>query len=375
MVQQQALSRDKWKEFPGFTMLSSLREGQSELVSSFLQALDTTNPYGGIISMPTGGGKTVLGITIASILKMPTLVVVPRSVLVEQWRQRILEHTNCTEADIGVVRQGVCNFRGKKVVIGLVHSLAQREYAEELYSNFGLVIFDEVHTMGAETFSTVAHKFDSPVRLGLSATVRRKDGMANVFLWHIGPIVSVTRTLKIRPKVLQLRYYNAGSSHDRCMWQGRLILPRYLNRIAALPSRNAFLAELLEALFKKDHHILLLSDRMNMLTAIQQILISKIGRDKVGLFVGKEKDLNKQILLGTFGSADMGADIPRLTALVLASPRTDIVQPVGRVLRQGEPIVVDIVDTASGIMQGWAHARMRYYRQIATVIKTKEYRA
>jgi hypothetical protein len=227
--------------------------------------------------------------------------------------------------------------------------------------------------MGAETFSKVVSKFEAPIRLGLSATIRRKDGMANAFLWHIGPIVASTQVHKVKPKIVQIRYYNPASSHAGLFWNGKLGLARYINRISAIPARNIFIKNLLVALYRKGHHVLLLADRLDMLAGLKQMVAGEIGRDKVGLFVGNEKDLGKQILLGTYGSADMGADIPRLTAMVLASPRVDVVQAIGRCLRQGEPVVYDIVDTASSVMQGWAHARMRLYRPIAASIHVKNF--
>jgi hypothetical protein len=236
-----------------------------------------------------------------------------------------------------------------------------------------LVIFDEVHTIAAETFSRVAHKFNSPLRLGLSATVRRKDGMANLFYWHIGPVVATTKTHAIRPKVIQIRYYNPATSHAGLFWNGKLGLGRYMSRIAAVPARNVFIANLLTALYAKNHHILLLSDRLNMLSELKRLVAGAIGNDKVGLFTNEEKDLTKQVLLGTYGSADMGADIPRLTALVLATPRVDVVQATGRVLREGTPVVYDIVDTASSVMQAWAAIRMRFFRTIASEVHVKNF--
>jgi hypothetical protein len=368
-----ALDRSTWKDFRGYSVLTTLRDAQKELVDAFMESLAQHAPYGGIVSMPTGGGKSIIGMEIISKLNMPTLIIVPRAVLIQQWKDRILEHTNLTENDIGLVRQSECNYKGKKIVIGLIHSLAQREYAQAFYDYFGVVLTDEVHVCGAETFATVAPKFDAPVRVGLSATVERKDGMANCFLWHIGPVVAKTTELKVRPKVVQVRYFNPASSHTGLFWNGKLILARYLNRIATIPARNVFIGNLVVALYKKGHHILVLSDRLPMLHELKRLVAGETGSDKVGLFIGQEKDLGKQILLGTYGSAGLGADIPRITALVFASPRVDVVQATGRALRQGEPLVYDIVDTASSVMQGWAHVRMKYYRQIATQIVVKTF--
>jgi superfamily II DNA or RNA helicase len=198
--------------------------------------------------------------------------------------------------------------------------------------------------------------------------------MAKVFLWHLGPIVSSSTHQDVIPHILRINYYNPSTSHKGSFWNGSLLLGRYLNKIAAVPARNEFIAEIVSQLHRKEEHILVLSDRLNILYALRDMLAAKgIPLRDIGMFTNKEKQLDRQILLGTYGSADMGADIPRLTALVFATPRVDVVQPIGRVLRNGNPIVVDIVDTASSVMQGWGFARRNYYKRMNYPITEKEY--
>jgi len=117
---------------------------------------------------------------------------------------------------------------------------------------------------------------------------------------------------------------------------------------------------------------LVLSDRINHLELLKCVLInSGIEESKIGMLIGSKKQLDRKIILGTYGSAGMGVDIPRLSALVLATPRAEVEQAVGRVLRKGSPIVVDIVDTASHIMKGWAVKRKKFYRRISDDIQDK----
>lgn len=319
-------------------------------------------------------GKTVMGLHIASKLKQPTLIVVPRAVLMNQWKERILEHTDVGEDAIGFVRQDTCDIDGKTFVIGLIHSLARRKYRKELYDRFGLVIFDEVHVLGAETFSTVAPKFNSAYRLGLSATPRRKDGMENAFLWHIGPILTKTQTHHVKPKVRQIYYRHPQCADTGFWWAGKFQFARWLNRIAKVPERNLLIAGLIKLLYERDEDILVLSDRLIQLNILRETLKEWGLDDEVGMFTGKTKQLDRKILLGTYGSADMGADIPRLSALVFATPRVDIVQAVGRVLREGNPTVVDVVDASADIMTRWAHARVKRYQKMTDDIKVKDHR-
>ncbi|MGQ9570673.1 MAG: hypothetical protein ACUVUQ_07490, partial [Thermodesulfovibrionales bacterium] len=103
------------------------------------------------------------------------------------------------------------------------------------------------------------------------------------------------------------------------------------------------------------------------------LIQAKIPKEDIGIFTGQRKaGLDRKVLLATYGSAGLGADIPRLSAVVFATPHADIEQPAGRVLRKemDKPqLIIDIVDTASYIMVGWGRARMKYYKKITTDIK------
>ena len=187
--------KEKWNLTKGIVCKSSLRPNQIPLVEDYLKALETTNPYGGTIKAYTSAGKTVIGIHLACLFNLKTLIVVPTDKLVGQWRERLLEHTNLTEDDIGLIQQDKCDIDGKPVVIGMLPSLCLREY-EGIYDESGFGIYDEIHMMGSEKFSQVVSKFNSKVTLGLSATPRRKDGTANAFFWNIGPIVAESKDVK-----------------------------------------------------------------------------------------------------------------------------------------------------------------------------------
>lgn len=357
-----------WEPLGAESRLTEPREGQADAINTYLAALGNEQPYGGILQAVTGAGKTVMALDIACRLNLKTLIVVPRSSLVEQWRQQILRWTDCEESDIGLIQGQTRQYRGKKFTIAMIHTLAQQyeRYERTIFHEFGTVIFDECHVVGAETFSQVAPLFRCQYRVGLSATPRRQDGMDNVFYWHIGPIVSRFTKLQAKPRVRVFNYRGADTTHSGCVWGGNLNLGRYLNRIGRSYPRLQLVAKIVKTLDEKNHEILVLSDRIHQLRSLRHELVTKHGVNDadIGFLIGGRKELHKRIILGTYGSAGMGVDIPRLTALVLASPRADIEQAVGRVLRQGTPIIVDIVDMASTIMEGWHRARCKYYRRI-----------
>jgi len=365
-----------WKRYK-FRLYGKLRSEQIPLYTSYIE--HTNNHNGGIIKSPTGSGKTVIGLNIIARLGYKTLIIVPTDYLMGQWREQLKLFLQLKESEIGICRQSLCDYKNKKVVIGMIHSLAkQGRYPVEFYNEFGLVIVDEVHKLSAPTFSQSLPQFWSKYRLGLSATPRRKDGYENVFRYHIGDICNLTTNQTIKPNVVIIKYDNIASHHSGCVWGGQLSLGRYYNKLARIWHRNNMIANITVALAKKGKDVLVLSDRLLQLEALDSLL-RQSGITDIGIFTGqKKKGLDRKILLATYGSAGLGADIPRLSAVVFATPRVDVEQPMGRVLREAknEPqIVVDIIDTRSTIMQQWGYARMHFYRKNAGKITYKEVKA
>jgi len=121
---------------------------------------------GGILQAKGGSGKTVMALAIAAELRVPTLVIVHKEFLVEQWKERIRQFM--PEAEIGHIQQDVCDYQGRTIVVGMVHSLIGDKYPAELYHSFGLVISDEVHRTAAKTWSVAIPRFNAKHRLGVS---------------------------------------------------------------------------------------------------------------------------------------------------------------------------------------------------------------
>ena len=136
------------------------------------QALDAwaANEKRGIVVLPTGSGKTLIGIEAISSLNIPTIIVAPTLDLVDQWRSRLEEEF---AVEVGVLGGGEQNIQALTV------STYDSAYihAERLGNKFGLIIFDEVHHLPAEGYRNIAEMFASPYRMGLTATLEREDGL------------------------------------------------------------------------------------------------------------------------------------------------------------------------------------------------------
>ena len=145
-------------------------------------ALGTRQAPWGSLELPTGSGKTVIGLACLERLATPTLVVVPTIDLLEQWAVELE-----TEYDCPVGRLGGGEQRLEPITVSTYDSAWLR--AAEIGDRFGLVIFDEVHHLGGERFREIARLLAAPARLGLTATFERPDGAHEVIVELVGPLV------------------------------------------------------------------------------------------------------------------------------------------------------------------------------------------
>jgi superfamily II DNA or RNA helicase len=145
-----------------------LREYQQEALDAWQDAGER-----GVVELPTGSGKTVIGIAAAVACATPTLIVAPTIDLVEQWRGELAAEFDRPIGQLGGDRQEI-----EAVTVATYDSAYLR--AEELGNRFGLVVFDEVHHLGGEGYRDIARLLVAPARLGVTATFERPDGAHEV---------------------------------------------------------------------------------------------------------------------------------------------------------------------------------------------------
>lgn len=118
--------------------VSEFWKGQDETAAKIRKHLKNGNT-GLLFEAPPGFGKTVVMCWMIAELGCTALVVVPRSNLIQQWIDRLVQHTNLKKSEIGWAEDGKALWRGKKVVVGLVHTLAMDRFGEEFKRYFGAV--------------------------------------------------------------------------------------------------------------------------------------------------------------------------------------------------------------------------------------------
>src|SRR5210317_1536778 len=139
----------------------------------------------GVLSLPCGYGKTTVALAIACALGYRTMIIVHKSFLADQWRERIQQFV--PGATIGIVQQNKKEVEGCDFVIAMLQSLSQKEYSFTDFDSVGTVIVDEAHHICAKVFSQSLFKMCPKHIYGLSATPERKDGLTKVLHWFMGP--------------------------------------------------------------------------------------------------------------------------------------------------------------------------------------------
>ena len=356
----------------------SLREKQKPVVEKFLKNIETRKS--GLLALHTGFGKTCLGLYLISALKLKTIVVVHKEFLLRQWIERIEQFL--PDAKVGKIQAAKMDVEDKDIVICMLQSLSMKDYPKEIFQEFGFAIYDEVHHLGAEVFSRAFYKLNTEYSLGLSATMKRKDGLTKVLNWFLGNIVcKVERKGEDNVLVKVLRYYVDDEEFNKLEldYRGSIKYTTMIKKICEFNRRTEFVLNVLKKTLKKnnDQQIMILGHQKNQLQYIYEAINHRTIAT-VGFYMGgmKEKDLKisegKKVIIGTYAMAEEGLDIKTLTTLIMATPKVDVTQSVGRILRKKgtEALVIDVVDQHCLFQRHFKKRKTFYRKQKFKIIET-----
>ena len=361
-------SRGPCVECPGISFTGRLREAtrQPEALESGLRAFREKG--GGVLSLPCGFGKTTVALALAGQLKVRTMIVVHKEFLANQWIQKIKEF--CPDATIGRVQGDTFDIE-KDFVIALIQTMCQREFEKRAFDSIGLLIVDEAHHIGAPAFSQFMFKICPRFTLGLTATPERKDGLTRLLYWFLGPeFFRVERSCQITTRVSALKYTNEAVKESPPVTRfGKINMAEMINILVDIPDRNDLIIREVLGACKEGRRVLVLSDRRSHCLELQ----NKFG-SKSGLYIGgmKEAELEESakrpIVIATFQLAHEGLDIPVLDTVVLSTPKSDIKQSIGRIMREtpgkvNAPLIIDIVDQWSVFFSMYGK-RSAIYREL-----------
>jgi len=358
----------------------SLRPNQEAPVKQYLDRVSKTQGGCGLLDLPCGFGKTSLSLYILSKLSKKTLVLVHKEFLFNQWIERIQQFL--PDARIGKIQGPVIDIENKDIVLGMIQSISMKDYKEETFSSFGLTIIDEVHHISSEVFSNTLFKLVTKYMLGLSATMNRKDGTTKVFKMFLGDVVfKETKKQEHAVVVRSIEYRTDDDEFNEVVYDFRGN-PQYSTMIGKLCNynrRSEFILQVLTDMITEnpDQQIMILGQYKNILKYLYDA-ISTRNIASVGYYIGGMKEAalkdseTKKIIVATYAMAAEGLDIKTLTTLIMVTPKTDIEQSVGRILRvkHGSPVVVDVVDKHDIFQKQWYKRRAFYRKQGYQIIQT-----
>lgn len=358
------------------TFKGSLRDYQKPVVNKWLKAARKKGC--GLIEADCGAGKTCMAIWLISQLQKKALIIVHKEFLLNQWKERIEQFM--PDAKIGRIQGPVIDIEGKDIVIGMLQSLSMKDYEQSMFLDFGFTIIDETHHVSAEVFSKVLFKAVTKYMLGLSATMDRKDGLTKVFKMFLGNVEAKwKRKSEDNVVVKAIEYRNDDFEYEKELrnYRGQTDYVKMITKICEFSFRTEFILKVAEDTWKKTkRQIMIIGHRKKQLIYIHDAIKHR-GFATVGYYIGgmKEKDLKiseeKEIVIATYTMAEEALDIKSLATIIMSTPKKDVRQAVGRIMRSGgDKLVIDIIDQHQIFKRHWKSRRAWYNKQKYKILYT-----
>jgi superfamily II DNA or RNA helicase len=336
-----------------------------------------------ILRADTGRGKTAMSMPIIASTGVKTLIVAPKQDIFDAWVEHCETMLGLAPEQVGRIQANDVRVKDCPVVVSMLKSMSKPgRYPAHIFDGFGLLIVDEVHRVGTEHFQNVMWQVPAKLRLGLSATPKRRDGRDVVIQSHIGPILVTSDAVNLPFKVIEL---SSGWSVPNMGNTGKPIphQPGMLGKVGKLlsnsPSRNNKICSLAQQAYNKDRYTVVFSEYRDHLKTMKTILIQmEVPEEDIGIYIGglskaqRAVQINKKIVLTTYRMTSEATNFPRWDTCIFAMPVAHIQQIVGRILRlhvdKKEPTVIDLVDGNSSILKGYRMARHKFYKSRNAVI-------
>lgn len=377
-----------WKNQIDFA--GKLYENQIGPVNTLIDACK--NKGGGILSLQTGGGKTISTLYVLSQLKGKAIIVVNKIPLMKQWENEISRFL--PNAKIGIIQgQNKVDISDKDIVIAMLQSLARIDYPNSLFEDFSVCVIDETHNLASQIFSKVLFKLCCKYTIGLSATPKRSDGCEYVFKWHLGEIVYESKSERkgkcpiVKLIKIDSSEYKEINTINKFTGQKQIQFTTMLNELIEMPKRNKLIIELIKENAKLGRRILVLSDRRSHLVNLKKEFDEDLSIPfTYGLFLGSmkitelEKSKASQVILATFQAFGEGVSEKDLDTLILVTPKKftghlknttknesgKLEQIVGRIFRKEHveihPLIIDLQDNFS-VYKNQSAQRKVFYKQ------------
>ena len=330
----------------------------------------------GVVVLPCGAGKTIVGAAAMAHAKATTLILVTNTIAARQWREELLKRTTLNEDEIGEYSGAKKEIR--PVTIATYQVMTKKKngvYAHlDLFDSYdwGLIIYDEVHLLPAPIFRFTAD-IQSRRRLGLTATLVREDGMEGEVFSLIGP-----KRFDVPWKEIEAQGYIAPAEcievrvnlteTERLAYATAEPENRYRNCATTRTKR-----EVVQALVEKhaDDQVLVIGQYIDQLDELSEVLGAP-------LIKGETPIKEREVLFNKFRTgeikclvvskvANFSIDLPDATIAIQVSgafgSRQEEAQRLGRILRpksDGRGAKFYSVISRDTIDQDFAQNRQRF---------------
>jgi len=341
---------------------------------------DVLKKHFGVLTAPTGAGKTVMMLYVIAMRKQPALIVVHTKDLANQWVSRIEEFLGIPEDEIGIIGGGKFKI-GEKITVAMVQTLYKK--TKEVTPFIGNVIIDECHRTPSRTFTEAIMEFDSYYMTGLSATPFRRDRLSKLIFWHLGDVAHqiekehLVESGDILKAEVFFKKTDFNSSLDPTMYYSKV-----MSELIEDNGRNTLIAaDIAKESTETDGVCLVLSDRKAHCHRIASIL--KIDHNiEADILTGDLSSSERlevltrlennqiRILIATSQLLGEGFDSKFLATLFLIYPikfSGRLLQYLGRILRPGasqkKARVFDYIDHNIGVLEAAAKSRLYVYNK------------
>jgi len=390
-----------------------------------------------ILNLKAGMGKSFLAMELIGHLKCRTLIIVHNKNILHQWEELVEEWL---AHDVPSCADGVPSARDAPslvgvyygdrkrdgaVVIGVINSLVSMDpvAAREFFARFDMTILDEAHLYCSKEHSKIYSICQTPYMLGLSASPEnRADNLDRITKWGIGPVLNAAELpgyteahIPFKGEVHQIQYHGPDEYTQQIISVKLEMVsaPMMVDQFTRDPYRTALVVRETLALWGMGHNVFVFADRREYLTEIAEGLTAGqqatqpagqpaiFESSKTIRFLTNHEELKAIRLVGGSTAAEMeeakacgniilttyqymgtGCSIPKMNAMVLATPRkTGSEQTINRIFRLGSDYsitrrIVDIVDWRTSLKRQW-YERNAYYKSqkfelIKRVVKWSE---
>lgn len=334
----------------------------------------------GVLAADTGFGKTVTAAALISRNETNTLIIVHRTQLVEQWKERLSTFLNIPVKEIGQIGGGK-NKPTYNIDISTIQSLNNNGLIKPELHHYGQIIVDECHHISAVSFEKVLRAVRAKKVYGLTATPVRKDGLHPIIFMQCGPIRYKTNNnqqANIRP------FKQTLVKRETLMKTNETDIQAIYSLLSTNKERNDMIFnDVLQALDEKRSPIVL-TERLDHVNELYELFkgfakniiilsgaMKKTERQQALEKLIKIPDSEERLLIATGKYIGEGFDDSRLDTLFLTMPiswKGTLQQYVGRLHRnhsdKNEVKVFDYVDSNVDVLQKMFEKRLKGYKII-----------